>query len=350
MNDSSTTAFVNATLTLSPAAHIILAEKFELIHVLLALLYALTLVLLWVHKLLRWSLSERPSFNVFLSVGLVLRATWLVTQNYVFDGRFGRMHGWHGFYFVLNTLPNFCFFTCYLTILFLWGRVIHRQNVAADDRHGVTRDRFRRSFFGINALMYTVLCSLYIADYYELGSERAFAGISLLTVSEHLVMILDAIVYICLIISYLVYGLLFWTQLANHRSRMSTVRRRILRKVQLLTGVVAICFSLRIAVIVWSMVSTSWATWYFDALYFGLLELLPLVVALFIIHWRVDDGAAGGLGATPRAAPAHHVVADSPWRHAPPALGGGANDTSRPWWSSGPLSSSNIQHYADGSM
>jgi hypothetical protein len=147
MNDSSTTAFVNATLTLSPAAHIILAEKFELIHVLLALLYALTLVLLWVHKLLRWSLSERPSFNVFLSVGLVLRATWLVTQNYVFDGRFGRMHGWHGFYFVLNTLPNFCFFTCYLTILFLWGRVIHRQNVAADDRHGVTRDRFSPQLF-----------------------------------------------------------------------------------------------------------------------------------------------------------------------------------------------------------
>jgi hypothetical protein len=349
---STSSSVVDTSAFVVPASHIILAEKFELLHVLLALLYALTLVLLWVHKLLRWSLTERPSFNVVLSAGLAMRATWLVTQNYVFDGRFGRMHGWHGFYFVLNTLPNFCFFTCYLTILFLWGRVLHRQNVAADDRHGATRHRFRRIFFAINAFMYAALCSLYIADYYELGSERAFAGVALLTVSEHLVMILDALVYICLIIAYLIYGILFWSQLANRRARMSTVRRRILRKVQLLTAVVAVCFSLRLAIILWSMLSVSWATWYFDALYFGLLELLPLVVALFIIHWRVDDSAAAA--ATIGASPAHHVVADSPWRRTSPTsnrITAANNDNSRPWWSSGPLSSSNIQQQVvDGSM
>ncbi len=318
---SNSTLSSTAFSTIDHERHVLLSERYEFLHAILAFAYALTLCALWFYKLIRQSLSERPSFNVFLSVGLAVRCAWLIMQNYVWNNKF-RGETWHGFYFVLNSAPNFMFFTCYLTILFLWGRVLHRSNAAADDRDGATRKRFRRLFFAINGTMYAVLVSLYIADYFELPNE-AFLGIQLMSISEYLIMSLDAFVYLCLIIAYLVYGLLFWSQLARSPHRMSTVRRRILRKVQLLTCVVAICFSLRLAVVLWSMMSTSWATWYFDALYFGCLELVPLVVALVIIHWRVDD--AGSASSTAAAATA--------WKRPSSVTTRLLGDSSRPWWS-----------------
>jgi hypothetical protein len=312
---------------ISPARHVVLSEPYEFLHAMLALCYAMTLVGLWFYKLLRQSLCERPSFNVFLSIGLMVRCAWLIMQNYVWNHKF-QSSSWRGFYFVLNSAPNFMFFTCYLTILFLWQRVLHRQSAADDDSNGATRKRFRRLFFGINGAMYLLLAALYVSDYLELPG-RAFLGVRLMSISEYLIMALDAFVYAALIIAYLVYGLMFWSQLARSPHRMSTVRRRILRKVQLLTCVVAVCFTLRLAVILWSMCSTAWATWYFDALYFGCLELIPLNMALVIIHWRVDDA--------PSSAAASKSQPSLPWVQAPTSatrlLGASGDDSSRPWWS-----------------
>ena len=109
----------------------------------------------------------------------------------------------------------------------------HRVSLT-DDARGDTRSKFRFMFAVINGAMYTLLAILYASDYFELGSERAFRGVTLQTNAEMAIMCLDTFLYAALVIAFFVYGLLFWHQLATI-AHMSPVRRRILRKVQFLT-------------------------------------------------------------------------------------------------------------------
>ena len=93
-----------------------------------------------------------------------------------------------GFYFLLNSLPNFAFFTCYLTVLFLWMRCYHRVSLT-DDVRGDTRSTFRFMFTSINGALYSLLAFLYVLDYFELGPERAFRGVTLETNAEMSIMV-----------------------------------------------------------------------------------------------------------------------------------------------------------------
>ena len=87
---------------------------------------------------------------------------------------------------------------------------------------------------------------------------------------------------------------------------------------------------MRLSIILWSMVSDSWNVWWFDGFYFGLLELVPLILALVIIHWKVesprDDRTGGGRRS---AASTTRLIGESTqaYRHS-----SALPEVASPWW------------------
>lgn len=118
-----------------------------------------------------------------------------------------------------------------------------------------------------------------------MGPNRSFDGVALKTSAELAVMSMDVSIYVIMSAAFAIYGVLFWRQLGQI-VHMSAVRLRILRKVQVLTTLVTLFFSMRVVIIIWSIYSTAWNVWYFDALYFLGLELVPLILTLIVTHYR----------------------------------------------------------------
>ena len=94
-----------------------------------------------------------------------------------------------------------------------------------------------------------------------------------------------------------------------------------------------VCFSTRLGIILWSMVSEDWNVWWFDGFYFGVLELVPLILALVIIHWRVEsprDERTLVSGKPRGSLSAQRLLGDAPahlYRHS-----GALPDVAAPWW------------------
>jgi hypothetical protein len=141
-------------------------------------------------------------------------------------------------------------------------------------------------FMAVNVCVYLSLFGLYVIDYFELEPPRFFDGVSLKTSAELSVMSLDISLYVLLGVGFVTYGLMFWRRLQSSKS--STV----LLKVLLLTGLVTVCFVIRCVIIICNVIIPSWNDlWFFDGLYFGCFELLPLCLSLIIIHYRVDHAS-----------------------------------------------------------
>jgi len=180
---------------------------------------------------------------------------------------------------ILNTFPSFLFFTVYFIILFFWMEIFHFKRTDIRSLCPL--------FYVVNVIMYGVfalLCILYFIVDLDIAKQTVF--------------IYDVVIFFLLGIGFFVYGILIYRKLQQDYARASKHYKQqyqapkkkkaktIVYKVLLLAILITIEFFLRAGYILWaSVLDTQYLTlWWFDPFYWFVLECVPLLVMLGILH------------------------------------------------------------------
>ena len=187
--------------------------------------------------------------------------------------------------FVMGTLPPFLFLSCYMLILFLWAEIYH--DVAVDQQ-----PRMQYIYFGIQGVLYSLVTILFIVDIFTTKNEYA-PQVEIASVPERIVMVLDSSLYILTALAFLIYGLGFYYKFTRvNRALLVKMRHSILPKVKYFTALCSLCFLVRGGMTLSNAVS-NWPArfWWFDLCYYGLLEILPVTLMLFILRAKTSQEA-----------------------------------------------------------
>jgi hypothetical protein len=185
--------------------------------------------------------------------------------------------------FVLGTLPPFLFLSCYMLILFLWAEIYH--DVSAE-----LQIRMQHIYFGIQAVLYGLVAILFIVDIFTTKSEYK-AQVEIVSGPEIAVMVIDATLYIVTALAFLVYGIGFYYKFTRvNRALLVKMRHTILPKVKYFTALCSLCFLVRGGLTLSNAVS-NWPMnfWWFDLGYYGLLEIVPIILMLFILRAKTSQ-------------------------------------------------------------
>jgi hypothetical protein len=250
--------------------------RYDAVHFVVALEYV-SLIFLSLYCLFRvWRAGNQQkwqkAFHPLLLLGTALRAVFFFLQPFVMEQTISIANRANMF---LNYLPSFFFFSDYMIVLFLWAEIYHF-------RLEVRVNRLRPIFWTLTALMYILVIIIFVLDFtvskkvYLSSSEPA-------SVFEQVLMTYDASIYFLSSLAFLVYAAGVYFRLG---SVPSETRRVLLRRILFIAGMISLCFIARAVLVLynsWVNLNTSDA-WWFDGVYFTLLEVLPLCMMILILH------------------------------------------------------------------
>jgi hypothetical protein len=172
-----------------------------------------------------------------------------------------------------------------MLILFLWAEIYHDLGPEHERRKQLL-------YFGIQAVLYTGVAITFIVDV-ATQKPTHYGQVQVDSSLEKSVMVIDAVLYILTALGYLVYGIGFYYKFTRvNRALLVKMRRTILPKVKYLTALCSLCFFVRGGLTLSNAVS-NWPNqfWWFDLFYYGLLEILPVILMLFILRAKASQSA-----------------------------------------------------------
>eukprot|EP00727_Mastigamoeba_balamuthi_P001483 m51a1_g11331 hypothetical protein (374) ;mRNA; f:134374-135741 len=268
---------------------------------------------------------------------------------------------------VVQIFPCFFFFCCYLVVLTLWAEAYHWKGERNEKRASV-----RRFLAGACCVIIAIPCVFAVASL-----SLALAGSSHRNPRVHYqfrvaLQSIAVILYVLMGHGYALYGVLMMRRMfctpqstpphsphGESRPLLQTPKpqrspqgacptiqsaqqpgaqammRRVHTRVALMTCLCYGCFCARAAVIVWSVAAVdrhadvSASLWWIDPLYFGLTELLPLVLTLLLLKGPSGTSSSSQPGQAPPSAVSPFCVRSSSrdglpgtpqWSRRPPAL------------------------------
>lgn len=182
--------------------------------------------------------------------------------------------------FYLNLSPSFLFFSNYVILLFVWAELYHY--------HGMTIFRLRGHLAVTLGVMYLVVLVLFLVDILAYETEAVPIS-SAQNIPQHILIIYLAVLYIATSTAFGVYAYLILAPLARRRSsnaESNVDRARLIRRLLSLTLLIVFFFLFRAAMVFvgffnnWSVIN------WFDLVYYGVCEILPLFLMLFILLYR----------------------------------------------------------------
>jgi len=254
--------------------------KYDVVHFVLSGLYLIlflicfTIVVRLVSKG-NWNLRWQKFFHPVLMLGCLIRATFFILQPFLMENVIKVSNQTN---VVLNTFPSFLFFSNYLIILFLWAEIYHY----AHDASRVGIERLKPIFLIMTLSMYSVVALLYALDY--LIYKRDYKSVAWTTnLIEGCIYIFGVSIYAFTSIGFILYGIGIRFKVSS-MPVYTTTRRQVLRKVQTISMLVSLAFITRSAIIALGVFYNLSSYWWFDGVYFSVLELVPLVMMLNILH------------------------------------------------------------------
>jgi len=268
-----------------------IAPRYDFVHYALCGLYIFLLFLCFgvVIRLItqnRWNLRWQKIFHPLLMTGCLIRATFFGLQPFIMEADLRIDNKLN---MILNTLPSFIFFSNYLIILFLWAEIYH---YAHEDSH-VGIAKLQPIFLLICALMYGIVCTLYVIDFIVYSPDYVSVSINSNPV-ETTILLFDVFIYALTSLGFILYGVRIYFKFSSVPIYTNT-RRQVLRKIEVISMLVSLCFIIRCAVVILGVTTNMSAFWWFDGIYYFLLELLPLVLMLQLLHGdmkRVNKNSA----------------------------------------------------------
>lgn len=277
-------------------------EAFVVDHYALAGLYGFVM-LLSIAALVRLYFASKLEFrwqkffHPLMITGLFIRMFFFILQPLIMTHQ---LHISNGVNTIINLLPSFLFFSDYMIVLFLWAEIYHFESSPKGLK------KLRAVFWIITILMYGALLALFIL---ELTITKRVYTNALMVENpvEKSLMIYLAVIYITTCVGFILYGgLIIWriskmSPILIGGSNISPIRRRLLYRIIAITAVVSLSFIVRgILSILTLWVHFSAGSYWFDPVYFILLELLPLLLMIWLLHRGKK-----------RRAQAHHSIQDS---------------------------------------
>eukprot|EP01116_Phalansterium_solitarium_P025029 TRINITY_DN9383_c0_g1_i1.p1 TRINITY_DN9383_c0_g1~~TRINITY_DN9383_c0_g1_i1.p1 ORF type:complete len:289 (+),score=38.90 TRINITY_DN9383_c0_g1_i1:73-939(+) len=256
-------------------------KEYDIAHFVLSFLYFVvcfvSLFTLWrLRRAEKLSKRWQSWFHFFLCLGSAVRCGFWALQPFVMEGTVRISDPVNT---MLNMMPSFLYFSDYLIILFLWVEIYHNETSQTDVM------QMRTVFFVFSILTYVVVVALLVINYVFHNSEYTdYVGVHTLT--EKLIMMLDVSLYLSLAFGFLIYGFLIWRRVVVGTPILRQSTKSVLRKIQLITAIVSLCFMVRAGIVIWEtfyMPNFS-SYWYTDLAYFVGLEFIPLLLMLFVLH------------------------------------------------------------------
>lgn len=170
------------------------------------------------------------------------------------------------------------FLSCYILILFLWAEIYHEVEPTKQKRLQII-------YFGIQAVLYTIVGVLFLVDILTTRSEYK-SQVEIGSPPERAVMVIDAILYIVTALAFLIYGIGFYYKFTRvNRALLVKMRHGILPKVKYFTALCSLCFFVRGGMTLSNAIS-NWPSyfWWFDICYYMLLEVVPICLMLLILR------------------------------------------------------------------
>lgn len=188
--------------------------------------------------------------------------------------------------FALIDVPTLFFLTAYSIVLFYWADLYHSKRQSRI----FSTDVLLGIGIAVNTIAY-VLCLVFLwIDVFvftnQAGvSSRDIDGAATLTWAEQGVNIIITLFYVAFSIAYLVYG---WQAVSLFREvpAVTPERRAVLRRLILMVTTIPLCFFIRTPITFIGMFWSFSSLWWFDLPYYGLLEILPLLIMMYVLLYR----------------------------------------------------------------
>jgi hypothetical protein len=273
--------------------------RYDIVHWVLAVIYFLLFLISLgvVGRLIRknhWNLRWQKVFHPLFWGGCLIRSVFFLLAPFIMENTVVLDNKVN---VVLNTLPTYFFFSDYLIILFLWAEIYHY----AQEKEAPTIQRLQPIFFGVNIVMYVILGILYALDWILNRDHEYFPIAMAANTEQRIIWIFGVAIYTFTSVGFLVYGARIYYKFSRLPT-YSPKRQRVLRKIQIITVLVSLCFIIRVVIIILGSVIWSWSEyWWLDGAYFFLLEVVPLLMMLQLLHGedpkkpRIADGETAGL-------------------------------------------------------
>lgn len=172
-----------------------------------------------------------------------------------------------------------------MLILFLWAEIYH-------DVSQEMQIKMQRIYFGIQGVLYGLITILFVVDVFTTKSEYK-AQVEIVSGPEIAVMVIDSTLYIATALAFIIYGIGFYYKFTRvNRALLVKMRQTILPKVKYFTALCSLCFLVRGGLTLSNSVS-NWPRnfWWFDLCYYGLLEIVPIILMLFILRAKTSQRA-----------------------------------------------------------
>jgi len=137
-------------------------------------------------------------------------------------------------------------------------------------------------FVFITALMYIVVLVLYLLDYLLYSSQYLDVSESSNPV-EMAIYLFGVTIYTFTSIGFVLYGMRIYFKFSSVPIYTNT-RKQVVRKIQVISMLVSLCFLTRSGIIVVGTLYNISQYWWFDGIYFSVLELVPLFMMLQLLH------------------------------------------------------------------
>jgi len=254
--------------------------RYDLVHITLAALYILLFLLCFtvVIRLVikgNWNLRWQKFFHPVIMLGCLIRATFFLLQPFIMEHVLNLQNQVN---MVLNTFPSFLFFTNYLIILFLWAEIYHYASEASH----VGIEKLKPIFLVITLSMYSVVAVLYSLDFILYPPQ--YLNVSMAqTKVERAVYIFGVSIYTLTSVGFILYGIGIYFKVSSMPVYTNT-RKQVLRKIQVISMLVSLCFITRSGIIVAGVIFPLSVYWWFDGVYYLIWELVPLVLMLQLLH------------------------------------------------------------------
>lgn len=177
-----------------------------------------------------------------------------------------------------NQFPSFLFFSNYLILLFVWAELYHY--------HGMTIHRLRRHLIVVMGVMYAGVAVLFLVDLIAYRSNAVTLS-SAQNVPQFILIIYLALLYLVTSGAYGVYAVLILVPLARRVGLdESGDRGRVIRRLLALTGLIVGIFLFRACMVFIGFFSNWSVINWFDLVYYGSCEVMPIGLMLFILLYR----------------------------------------------------------------
>eukprot|EP01087_Luapelamoeba_hula_P011024 TRINITY_DN2960_c0_g1_i1.p1 TRINITY_DN2960_c0_g1~~TRINITY_DN2960_c0_g1_i1.p1 ORF type:complete len:306 (+),score=44.15 TRINITY_DN2960_c0_g1_i1:159-1076(+) len=260
--------------------------KYDIVHVALAGMYVPVFVVslvLFLRFLAKPQLTWQRLFHPVLMTGAAMRIAFFVLQALIRENQAGKFS--NSANNIFNVFPSFLFFTAYLIVLWLWVDIYHKNPLTV-----CGLPVLQPLFWFLSSIMYVILTVLLVLVGVLSNDQDNIDSVAATDPTEKILMVYLAAAYLVTSLGYLIYGVAIYRRLSANTTTFDRTRWKIVRRVLVLTSLVVICFSLRAALVTADAFYGLSRRWWFDGVYFTVLEIAPLLLMMVILHVNRNPG------------------------------------------------------------